>query len=396
MERTTAHDPAPIVAYDDVSPSAIAERWRRIDRPWSESTIGDARAVARAEFYRRNVENYIGTVEVPVGLVGPLEIYGRYAEGSYHVPLATTEAALVASYARGARLITDAGGCNVAVVEERVSRVPVFTFATLARALAFATWLAESEHVLRDVAERTSRHAKAIEIAPVVEGNRVFVRCAFITGDAAGQNMVTIATDALVRFVVERSPVVPLSAHVESNASGDKKAAAQTLLSARGKRVIAEVDIPASLVTERLHATPQQLDAFSRIATTGSILSGAIGSQGHVANGLTALFLATGQDAACASEAAVGITRLEATPQGGLYASVTLPNVIVGTVGGGTNLPTQRAALDLLAGGRHLGANALAEIATALCLAGELSIAGAICANEFASAHERLARGRTR
>jgi len=160
--------------------------------------------------------------------------------------------------------------------------------------------------------------------------------------------------------------------------------------------VVAEIEIPEKLVRDRLHTTPRLLDEYSRISASGSALSGAIGSQGHVANGLTALFIATGQDAACASEAAIGITRLEATAQGGLYASLTLPNVIVGTVGGGTKLPTQRAALDILAGGRALGANAFAEIATALCLAGELSIAGAMCAEHFASAHERLARGEKR
>jgi hydroxymethylglutaryl-CoA reductase (NADPH) len=385
-----------IATHGNVTPEAIEARWRRIDRPWAQATIGDARAVARAEFYRNNIENYIGTVEVPVGLAGPLELYGRHAEGSYDVPLATTEAALVASYARGARLITEAGGCSVAVVAERVTRVPVFVFATLAQTLAFTAWLAESEALLRHVAERTSRHAKLVELAPVVEGNRVFVRCAFTTGDAAGQNMVTIATDAIVRFVRERSPAVPVAAFIDGNASGDKKATAQTLLSARGKRVVAEIEIPEKLVRDRLHTTPRLLDEYSRISASGSALSGAIGSQGHVANGLTALFIATGQDAACASEAAIGITRLEATAQGGLYASLTLPNVIVGTVGGGTKLPTQRAALDILAGGRALGANAFAEIATALCLAGELSIAGAMCAEHFASAHERLARGEKR
>jgi hydroxymethylglutaryl-CoA reductase (NADPH) len=384
-----------IATYGNVTPEAIEARWRRIDRPWAQATIGDARAIARAEFYRNNIENFIGTVEVPVGLAGPLELYGRHAEGSYDIPLATTEAALVASYARGARLITEAGGCSVAVVAERVTRVPVFVFATLAQTLAFTAWLAESEAVLRAVAERTSRYAKLVEVAPVVEGTRVFVRCAFTTGDAAGQNMVTIATDAIVRFVRERSPVAPGTAFIDGNASGDKKATAQTMLSARGKRVVAEIEIPESLVVERLHTTSRLLDECSRISASGSALSGAIGSQGHVANGLTALFIATGQDAACASEAAAGITRLEAT-QGGLSASITLPNVIVGTVGGGTKLPTQRAALDILAGGRALSANAFAEIATALCLAGELSLAGAICADHFASAHERLARGENR
>jgi hydroxymethylglutaryl-CoA reductase (NADPH) len=119
-----------------------------------------------------------------------------------------------------------------------------------------------------------------------------------------------------------------------------------------------------------------------------------MGVQGHYANGLTALYIACGQDAACSAESAVGVTRWEVTDEGELYASVTMPNIMVGTIGGGTSLPSQRACLDILGLAGPGKSRALAEVAAALCLAGELSIAGALCSGDFSHAHQRLARGR--
>src|SRR5262249_38321816 len=121
-------------------------------------------------------------------------------------------------------------------------------------------------------------------------------------------------------------------------------------------------------------------------------MSGSIGVQGHYANGLAALYLATGQDVACVAESAVGVTRFELREDEALYASVTLPNIIVGTVGGGTGLPTQQAALSILGLSGAGKARALAEVCAALCLAGELSIIGALAAGHFTRAHASLAR----
>jgi hydroxymethylglutaryl-CoA reductase (NADPH) len=147
-------------------------------------------------------------------------------------------------------------------------------------------------------------------------------------------------------------------------------------------------------VRSTLHTEPEGMVEYIRAGTVGAVMSGTFGAQGHFANGLAALFLACGQDVACVSEAAVGITDLELTDSGDLHASVTLPNLIVGTVGGGTKLPSQAACLEILGVRQAGGARALAELAAALCLAGELSLVGAITSGEFASAHARLARGR--
>jgi hydroxymethylglutaryl-CoA reductase (NADPH) len=205
--------------------------------------------------------------------------------------------------------------------------------------------------------------------------------------------MAAIATDAAVAWILANTPVKPRAAYIEANFSGDKKASAQSLQGVRGKKVTAEVTIPSGLVERRLHTRIKSMIECAQFGTVGGIMSGTLGTQGHYANGLSAMFIASGQDAACVVEAAIGTTRMEMTATGALYVAVTLPNLIMGTVGGGTKLPSQRACLEImqLAGPGH--AQALAEVAAALCLAGEISIVGAICAGEFTRAHARLARG---
>jgi hydroxymethylglutaryl-CoA reductase (NADPH) len=225
-----------------------------------------------------------------------------------------------------------------------------------------------------------------------VEGNHVHLMLEFETGDAAGQNMATIAADAICSYIEEHSPVRSRCWFVEGNLSGDKKATMGSLASVRGRKVCAEVELQADLIEQRLHTTSERLVDYWRLSAVAGVMSGSIGVHGHYANGLAALFIACGQDAACVAEAAVGITRFEPRPGGALYATVTLPNLIVGTVGGGTRLPSQRACLDILglAGAGH--ARAFAEVAAAVALAGELSITGALTAREFTRAHQRLAR----
>jgi len=343
--------------------------------------------------YARNVENFVGTVRVPVGLAGPLVIDGQAARGTYYVPLATTEACLVASYSRGAQLITRAGGCAARVLDARMRRTPVFAFADLGEATAAAKWMRENIDRLRDAANATSRHALLLALEPAIEGNHVYLDCAYTTGEAAGQNMVTFATEALCAELLAHAPVRPRWFAVESNASGDKKAAAHALMSTRGRRVSADVTIPAGLLEERLRVTPAMLAAYWRTGAVAAAMTGTIGMQGMYANALAAFYLATGQDVACVAESAVGITRLDVADNGALYACVTMPNVVVATVGGGTGLPTQRAAARLLAcGDEPPTADALAEIVAAITLAGEISLTASLCAREFSAAHHRFAR----
>ena len=360
-----------------------------------KAELYDAKAQEQLERYEHNVENYIGTLRLPVGVIGPLRVNGIFAKGDFYVPLATSEAALVASYGRGARLISSVGGATTATLAEGVHRSPGFAFGTTTEAGLFVAWVCENFELLEAAAQKTTRHGKLVEISPHVEGDHVYLVFTYTTGDAAGQNMVTIATEAVCRAIEEHSPVKPLYWFVEGNFSGDKKASAMSFLSVRGRKVTASVELPGEEIEKQLHTTPRRMEEYWRMSALGGVMSGSIGVQGHYANGLAALYLATGQDAACVAESAVGVTRIEQRDGNKLFVSVTLPNVIVGTVGGGTNLPTQSAGLNILGlkGAGH--ARAFGEVIAAVCLAGELSIIGALCAHEFAGAHKNLARGKT-
>lgn len=344
--------------------------------------------------YQGNIENGLGLMRMPVGLAGPLRVNGISAKGDYPIPLATTEAALVASYHRGCRLLTAAGGCSAMVLYESLTRAPAFVFLTAADACQFVIWaLAQSDDWQQVVAGTTS-HGLLVDVGCTVEGNHVYLNFEFTTGDASGQNMVTLATQAICEEILERTPIKPERYYVESNLSGDKKASGRSFVSTRGKKVTAEVKLSAELIAKHLHTTPVAMADYWRMSAIGGVLSGTMGIHGHFANGLAALYLATGQDAACVAESATGVTRFEVTEDGGLYASVTLPGIMVGTVGGGTGLPTQHACLELMGLAGSGKARALAEVCAGLLLAGELSIIAALSAGHFSRAHRKLARTR--
>ncbi len=346
------------------------------------------------EVYSANIENCIGTVKMPVGIAGPIRVNGSFAKGDYYLPMATTEAALVASYHRGAVVLSKAGGCSAVILAEGVTRSPGFAFASIGEMLLFAHWVLTHKEQLKEVAATTTRFGKLEDIRFAAQGSHLYLLCDFTTGDAAGQNMVTIATQALCDFLISQTPVKPQYWFVEANASGDKKAAAQSFTTVRGKKVTAEALIPGKYIERFLHTTSEKMVQYWQMSVLGGVMTGTIGVQGHYANGLAALFIACGQDAACVAEAAVGITRFARMENDDLYVSVTLPNMIVGTVGGGTKLPSQQAALQLmgLAGAGH--AKAFAEVCAAAVLAGEISIIGSLSAGDFTKAHDDLARKR--
>ncbi len=372
-----------------------ARRWRELGLPEARAELFDTRARRRAAVYANNIESYIGAIQVPLGIAGPLQVNGEGGERAYRVPLATTEAALVASYSRGSRVVTAAGGARARVVASGVGRTPVFAFGSVLEACRFADFVRGRMDELANVVATVTTHGRLIAATPTIEGNKVYVDLRYTTGDAAGQNMVTFASDAVCRALLRRAPVRPRHWFLEANLSGDKKATARTLCDVRGRRVVAEATIPAAVIAERLHTTPESMVDYWYAGAVGAVMSGATGMQGHFANGLAALYLACGLDVACVAESAVGITRLQTTRSGDLYASVTLPNVMVGTVGGGTGLPSARACLTILGLAGDGTGDSLAEVCAALLLAGELSIVAAFCCGDFAAAHRALSRGET-
>lgn len=356
----------------------------------------DAQAREQLDTYRGNIENVIGTVKIPLGVAGPIRTKGLHSKGFYYLPLATHEAALVASYHRGALAINAAGGCTTAVLNEGVSRCPGFCFTSLLESGQFAVWAIENLEKFKEIAQGSTQHGKLIDLRITVDASNVYLNFEYNTGDAAGQNMVTMATEAVCQHIVENTPVQPRHWFVEANMSGDKKASLMSFIGVRGKKVSAEIRLSAEVLKRRLKTTAKSMEDYWRMSAMGGVLSGTIGVQGHYANGLAALYIACGQDAACVSESAIGTTRFEAMEDGSLYAAVTLPNLIVGTVGGGTGLPSQKACLKIMNLDGEGHANALAEVCGAMCLAGELSIISALAEGDFTKAHRVLARRRAK
>lgn len=381
-----------------VSPENAERIWSRLERaevsnPEIRRILADEDVIARIGDYAGNIESAFGEARMPLGIAGPLRVNGLHAQGEYFVPLATSEAALVASYHRGMRAATEAGGISSSVVSHGVMRSPVFKFPDEVRAGIFIEWAMRNIAVLRDAAEATTRHGRLIEIAPHIENEVVFLVCRYSTGDAAGQNMCTIATQALCEVLLEQVPVKPEYWFVEGNFSGDKKASALAFLGGRGRKVTASVTMDDDVVRRKLRTEIRDMERYVRMSSLGGILSGTMGVQGHYANALAALFIATGQDAACVAECATGITKIDCS-EGQMRFSVTMPSLLVGTVGGGTGMPTAAACLDLMGLHGTGKANAFAEVVAATCLAGELSIIAALSSGQFTRAHGKLARTR--
>ncbi len=343
------------------------------------------------EKFSNNIENLIGFSAIPVGVIGPLRINGTYACGDFYVPLATCEGALVPSYHRGATIVSQAGGASAILLNEAVSRAPCFVFENMRDAGWFLSFVISISEQFQAIVAKTSNHCQFLDLKTSIIGKEVYLIFEFTTGDAAGQNMVTLATKALCQAILQQTPVAPLNWFLEANLSGDKKATMAAFNSVRGKKVVAEVTIPEKLIQRYLHTSPQAMLRYWNLSSLGGVQSGSIGTQGHYANALAALFIACGQDCACVSEASVGITRMDLI-NNDLYVSVSMPNLIVGTVGGGTSLPTAHECLSMLDCVGNGNARKFAEICAVTALAGEISIIGSMSAGDFATAHQQYGR----
>jgi hydroxymethylglutaryl-CoA reductase (NADPH) len=342
-----------------------------------------------------NIENLVGAVEIPLGVVGPVTIDGTAAAGEHHLPLATTEGALIASVNRGASTIEDAGGATARVLKNGMTRAPVFQVPDVDAAGEVAAWSRENLARLQEAAEATTNHGELTDVTPYVVGDNVFLRFVYDTKDAMGMNMATIATEAAAEVVEAETPASLVA--LSGNLCADKKPSAINAIEGRGRTVAADVLIPHDHVEERLGTTTAAIAEVNRRKNLiGSAKAGALGFNAHAANVIAGMFLATGQDAAQVVEGANTITTVDAREEG-LYASVTLASLEVGTVGGGTGLPTQATGLDVLGyagGGDPPGSNAdaLAECIATGVLAGELSLLAALASQHLSSAHADLGR----
>ena len=338
-----------------------------------------------------NIENIIGFAQVPVGVIGPLKVNGEHAKGKFFVPLSTTEGALVASYNRGAMAVSLAGGVNVAVTSDKMQRAPLFVLENVFKAKAFVAWVDSHFEDIREVASTTTRHGILTGYKPFIHGRMVYLRLEFSTGDAMGMNMLTLASHEICKYIQKEHPGI--ESMIESNMAVDKKPAWINAVMGRGKTVTAEVLLPERVISRVLRTTAREIDLAYHRQATGGQMAGILGSNGHVANGVAALFLACGQDLGNVSESCTGVIHTE-TRGNDLYVSLHLPSLIVGTVGGGTSLPTQRECLEMIGCYGDGKVMKFAEVAAATIMAGELSLAAAIVAGDFVSAHEKYGRNR--
>ena len=392
VSESGALDLVPRMTGQGYAPADVDRR-----REWLEAKTGCrllhvGSASVASEDMRGNIENPIGTAQIPLGVAGPLLVNGTHARGRFYVPLATTEGALVRSYERGMVTLSRAGGVmtRIHIDENRIS--PVFFFDDVGDAYDFVRQVHQAFETIRSEAESTTSHGKLLRLDCHPVGRQVMVDFRYFTGDAQGMNMIVKATERACRWLMRHSRARRF--YLFSGLSSEKRASGVLFAGGKGKKVTAGALLPKGLVRAYLHTTPEQLVDLWHHTMLGHVQANAMGYNAHYANGLTALFLACGQDVANVVNSSTGITNFETTAAGDFYASVTLPALTVATVGGGTGLGTGLECLSLLgcAGGGR--AAKFAEIVAATLLAGEISMGAAIASGEFVEAHETYGRNR--
>ena len=343
------------------------------------------------ETAKKNIENQIGTIQVPVGVVGPLIINNDDKTIETYAPLATTEGALLASVNRGCSVIRRSNGCNVSITDNQMTRAPVIKTKNVTEAKKVKQWIKDNFEKIKEIAESTTNHGKLIKIDPIaIVGRLVYPRFCYQTGDSMGMNMVTIATQESINFIEEKLGVDAIA--LSSNFCVDKKASALNLVEGRGKSIIAEVNVPKEVVEKTLKTTAEAIVEVNTAKNlVGSAIAGSYGFNAHYANMVAAIFLACGQDPAHVVEGSLGITTAECD-DGDLYFSITLPDLPVATVGGGTRLETATESLNLMNVKGSDKVEDFASIVASVVLAGELSLVSALAAGHLAKAHKELGR----
>lgn len=385
--RTLSAPQSTVELYRD--PRDIVEERRRAFERKTDTRLEAIRHDAfDPEAIAPNIEKLIGAVHIPLGVAGPVRVNGDHANGDYYVPFATTEGTLVAGYTLGMLALTRAGGVNVKVLSEKVDLTPVFELRSIAAAHAFATWLDDHFDAIRSDCEATTRHGRLLKIRSNIIGRRVYTYFVFDAKDAMGMNMISFATHSACGNIIAQRPEV-VRYYLRTNLSADKKPAFSNFVHGYGKEVVAEATISRKIADKYLNTTPEDMADFWHASVLSGLQAGTIGHNAHFANGLAAIYIATGQDVAQIVNASQGIVSVEITDEGDLYTSLRAPCLIVATVGGGTNIDSQRECLEIMGCHGTGNSNKFAEIVAATLLAGEISIASALANDRFIHAHKQ-------
>lgn len=340
----------------------------------------------------KNIENLIGATQIPLGVAGPITINDEQLEmNDIYIPLATTEGALVASVSRGCKAILESGGVHVEYHNVGVTRAPVFKTSGIKKNVEVKKWLGENFQKIKYVTESTSSHLKLLKIDSNFAGRSLFIRFSFDSEDAMGMNMATIATEAAVEFIEAGTDTKCLS--LSGNYDVDKKPSWMNFINGRGKQVWADITIKKEVVESVLKTSSDKIcNLILRKILTGSAMAGSMSFNAHYSNIIAAIFAATGQDLGQVVEGSLGITAAETLDNGDLYFSIFLPNLMIGTIGGGTSLPTQKEALAIMGIKNSGDTKKFAMIIAAAVLAGELSLLASQSEGSLAKAHIALGR----
>ncbi|KAK0403676.1 hypothetical protein QR680_017063 [Steinernema hermaphroditum] len=344
-------------------------------------------------------ENVIGFTPIPTGVVGPLLLNGE----AIHVPMATTEGTLLASTNRGCRVIMDSGGVEAFVLQDAMTRAPMVHFQELSEAVKFVKFIEDPRNfrVCKQKFESTTKFGKLLKIEPKLVETKVLLRFSASTGDAMGMNMVSKGADEVMKYLKAQFPAMDVLT-VSGNYCADKKATEINWMKGRGKTVVASCTIPEKVVTNVLKTTVERMvEVGQNKCLLGSSMAGTIGGWNcHAANIVAAIFLATGQDAAQVVSSSMCLTTWTKTANGDLRVTCNMNCVEVGTVGGGTFLPSQKAALQMLkcSGGSRVepGRNSkqLAQVICGTVVAGEISLLAALCTHTLVSSHMTFNRSK--
>ncbi|CAL9240881.1 unnamed protein product [Arabidopsis halleri] len=340
----------------------------------------------------------VGYIQIPVGIAGPLLLDGY----EYSVPMATTEGCLVASTNRGCKAMYISGGATSTVLKDGMTRAPVVRFASARRASELKFFLENPENfdTLTVVFNRSSRFARLQSVKCTIAGKNAYVRFCCSTGDAMGMNMVSKGVQNVLEYLTDDFPDMDVIG-ISGNFCSDKKPAAVNWIEGRGKSVVCEAVIKGEIVNKVLKTSVAALVELNMLKNlAGSAVAGSLGGfNAHASNIVSAVFIATGQDPAQNVESSQCITMMEAINDGkDIHISVTMPSIEVGTVGGGTQLASQSACLNLLgvkgASKESPGMNSrrLATIVAGAVLAGELSLMSAIAAGQLVRSHMKYNR----
>lgn len=363
---------------------------KRLD--WLSEKIGfdyDSDLSITPEDLKGIIENHIGFMKIPMAVAGPLKIDGKYAKGEYYVPICTLEGTLAISMTRGMIATHRCDGIRVSHIKQELSRAPVFTFDNLNKSADFMSWIDENFSEIKSIAESTTNYGKLLRIDQYPIQNYVILDFILDTGNAAGQNMVTLAAKNSCDYIKEKTGA---QFFLESGFNSDKKASARNMIMGRGHSVIAETTISNSVIRSILDVDIANLKKYQEIGPTTTRLAGTEGCHLHISNALTAIYLATGQDTACVAENSIGHYQIE-PQENDVKFRLTLPSMTIGTVGGGTRLSPQQQNLKLL--GCDTGdtaARKLAEIICASALALEISLFSALASHTFTRAHMKYGR----